>query len=57
MDATHSEFLITAYALAFIIMGALVAWIMLDHAALARALDDLEEDGTRRSGNRTKARR
>ena len=55
MNAAHGTFIVLAYAAAVIIIGALVAWIMLDHRALRRTLVDFERRGiTRRSDERAK---
>ena len=47
----HAAFIVTAYAVAVVIVAALLAWIGLDHGRQARALADLEARGMiRRSG-------
>jgi heme exporter protein D len=46
----HAGFIIAAYLAALMIIGTLIAWIVLDYAALKRALGELEDAGvTRRS--------
>lgn len=46
----HADFIIASYALTAFVVAALIAWVLLDHSALRRILDDLEERGvTRRS--------
>jgi heme exporter protein D len=46
----HADFILAAYAAAAVVIGALVAWVMLDHRAQRRILADLETRGiTRRS--------
>jgi heme exporter protein D len=46
----HADFILAAYAAAVIIIGALIAWVLLDHKAQTRILADLEARGvTRRS--------
>jgi len=46
----HADFIVAAYAVTVFAVAALVAWIILDHAAQRRILGDLEERGvTRRS--------
>jgi heme exporter protein D len=46
----HSGFIIAAYLAALMVIGALIAWIVLDYWALKRALGELEDSGvTRRS--------
>jgi heme exporter protein D len=51
MDAaTHTAFIVAAYAVAGAVIGGLIAWVMLDYRAQRRALADLEKLGiTRRS--------
>jgi heme exporter protein D len=47
----HADFIVAAYALALLVVAALVAWVTLDYAAQRRILGDLEARGvTRRSG-------
>jgi len=47
---SHSDFIIAAYMSALVIIGAMIAWIVLDYWALKRALGEFEESGvTRRS--------
>ena len=46
----HMGFIVAAYAVTIAIVGALIAWVMLDYRAQQRALADLEKRGvTRRS--------
>jgi heme exporter protein D len=48
--ATHTDFIIAAYATAFVVIGTLTAWVMLDYRAQLRTLAGLEKRGiTRRS--------
>ena len=48
--ATHTGFIIAAYAFAVIVIGGLGAWVMLDYRAQRRTLAELERRGvTRRS--------
>ena len=48
--ATHTGFIIAAYAAAVIVVVGLCAWVMLDYRAQRRNLADLERrGGTRRS--------
>jgi heme exporter protein D len=47
---SHSGFIIAAYLAVLMIIGALIAWIVLDYSALKRALSELADSGvTRRS--------
>jgi heme exporter protein D len=46
----HAGFIIAAYAVAVLVIAALVAWVALDHRAQQRRLAALEASGaTRRS--------
>lgn len=46
----HAAFILTAYAAAIIVIGALIVWIMVDHRAQKRLLGELDSQGvTRRS--------
>jgi heme exporter protein D len=48
--ATHTGFIIAAYATAVVVLGGLTAWVMLDYRKLLRTLAGLEKRGvTRRS--------
>lgn len=54
---SHSHFIIAAYMAVLMIIGALIAWIVLDYSALKRALGEFEESGvTRRSNKNAKPR-
>jgi heme exporter protein D len=49
----HAGFIVAAYAIALAVVAALIAWIVLDHRAQRRILEDLERAGvTRRSAAR-----
>ena len=53
----HADFIISAYAVAVLIIGAMVAWVLIDHRRQTRILADLEERGvTRRSGRASEGR-
>jgi heme exporter protein D len=46
----HAGFILAAYAIALAVIAGLIAWIVLDHRAQLRILEDLERAGvTRRS--------
>ncbi len=46
----HAGFIVAAYAVALAIVAGLIAWIVIDHRAQMRILEDLERAGvTRRS--------
>jgi heme exporter protein D len=54
--ASHAAFIAAAYAAAALIVGAMIAWVVLDYASLKRALAGFEESGvTRRSDKAAKA--
>ena len=51
--ALAAIFIVAAYAIAFAVVTSLIAWIVIDHRAQVRILDDLERAGvTRRSAAR-----
>jgi heme exporter protein D len=46
----HAAFILSAYAAAIIVIGALIAWVALDYRAQKRLLGELDSQGvTRRS--------
>ena len=49
---THANFIVAAYAIASIVVVALVAWVIVDGRAQKRTLEDLEARGVRRAGER-----
>ena len=50
--ATHTGFIVAAYAIACGIVGGLLAWVMADYRAQLRNLAELEKQGiTRRSAS------
>jgi heme exporter protein D len=52
----HAAFIVSAYAAAALIVGAMIAWVVLDHRRQARMLAGLEARGiTRRSDRRERA--
>ena len=49
----HAGFILAAYAIALAVVAGLIAWIVLDHRAQMRILEDLERAGvSRRSAAR-----
>jgi heme exporter protein D len=49
----HAGFIVTAYAVACVVVAGLIAWIVADHRAQTRSLEDLDRSGvTRRSSPR-----
>jgi heme exporter protein D len=52
----HVGFIVAAYAIALAVVAGLIAWIVLDHRAQTRILEDMERAGvTRRSAAREEA--
>jgi heme exporter protein D len=49
----HAGFIVAAYAAAAVVIGALVAWVVLDHRAQSRALAELEDRGIGRPRRRS----
>ena len=49
---SHSGFIVAAYIAVLTIIGALIAWIVLDYWALKRALSQLEDSGVTRRSNK-----
>jgi heme exporter protein D len=48
----HANFILAAYAVAVVIVGTLIVWVVLDHRTQRRILGDLEKRGAaRRSGS------
>ena len=48
----HAGFIIAAYAVATIVVMALIVWIIADHRAQRRMLADLEKHGVARRSDR-----
>ena len=49
----HAGFIVAAYAIALAVVAGLIAWVVVDHRAQLRILEDLERAGvTRRSAVR-----
>jgi heme exporter protein D len=46
--ASHTEFIVAAYATAGAVIGGLITWVMLDYRAQRRKLGDLEKLGLKR---------
>jgi heme exporter protein D len=44
----HAAFILAAYAIAALVVAILIAWVIVDHRAQARALADLDARGARR---------
>ena len=52
----HAEFIIAAYLVAAVVIGALIAWVRIDYRAQRRQLEGLEARGvTRRSERASRA--
>jgi heme exporter protein D len=50
--STHADFICAAYGAAFVILGVLILWVMLDYRALRRTLTEFEDDGVTRRSDR-----
>ena len=48
----HADFIVAAYAVTSFVVGALIAWVLLDYSAQRRILGDLEERGVTRRPQR-----
>ena len=48
----HTNFIVIAYAIAAVVVVALIAWVVVDGRAEKRTLEDLEARGVRRAGER-----
>jgi heme exporter protein D len=49
----HAGFIYASYAVAAVVLGALIAWLVLEGRRLQRVLDDLEARGVRRRSAQT----
>jgi len=50
---SHADFIVAAYAVAAVVVAALIAWVALDHRAQKRSLERLEARGVTRRSERT----
>jgi heme exporter protein D len=48
----HANFIVAAYAVAAIIMGALVLWVFADYRSLEHSIAELEARGAKRRSDR-----
>jgi heme exporter protein D len=51
----HAAFIISAYAIATTVIGAVIAWVLLDYRRQLRILSELEESGVSRRSERVGA--
>ena len=51
----YAGFILAAYGVAALVVAALVAWVLIDHAAQRRVLRDLEARGISRRSDERKA--
>jgi heme exporter protein D len=51
----HAAFIVGAYAVAILIIAAMIAWIFLDHRRQMHTLSELEARGVTRRSDRTSA--
>jgi heme exporter protein D len=50
----HASFIVTAYAIAIVVVIALIGWVWADYQAQRRVLSDLEQRGVTRRSRRPK---
>jgi heme exporter protein D len=48
----HADFIVTAYAVAMVVIAGLIAWVLFDHRAQRRFLTELEQRGVKRRARR-----
>jgi heme exporter protein D len=48
----HANFILAAYGIAAVTLGALIAWVLLDYRAQQRVLGELETSGAKRRSKR-----
>ena len=53
----HADFILAAYAVAVVVIGAMIAWVIIDHRRQLRILSDLEERGVTRRSERSNEER
>jgi len=51
----HAAFIVSAYAVAILIVAAMIAWVFVDHRRQRRTLSELEARGMTRRSERTGA--
>jgi heme exporter protein D len=49
----HAAFIVIAYGIVTLIVGAMIAWIVIDHRQQTRSLAELEARGVTRRSERT----
>jgi heme exporter protein D len=49
----HANFIVAAYAIALVVVGVLIVWVVLDHRTQRRILGDLEKRGLTRRSDRS----
>jgi heme exporter protein D len=52
----HAAFIVAAYLITAIVLAGLIAWVVIDHRAQARALADLDARGVRRRSETAQAK-
>jgi heme exporter protein D len=50
----YAAFILGAYGVAFVITGAMVAWVLIDYRRQIKILSDLEASGITRRSERTR---
>jgi heme exporter protein D len=56
MLGPHADFILAAYAVAAVVVAALVTWVIADYRAQARALAELDARGVRRRSDQAEPR-
>jgi len=51
----HADFIVAAYAVTVAVVGATIAWVILDYMTQRRILSDLEQRGVTRRSQRKDA--
>lgn len=53
---SHGPIILAVYGLAVLVIAGLIGWVILDHRAQCRALDQLERQGVKRRSDGLKPR-
>jgi heme exporter protein D len=49
----HADFIVAAYAVALVVIVALIVWVLVDYQSQQRLLGDLEQRGVERRSRRS----
>jgi heme exporter protein D len=50
----HADFILAAYAVATVVIAAMIVWVVIDHRRQQRMLAELQSEGVTRRSERTK---